>query len=135
MNDEQSKRLSEAADALLQARDAVEDARQSISDARFDSELERERTSAAQLMASKIETAAKRSDDAIRKGGIAAAACGRPGGFALYRTASLASREGRALGRTAADADGAANKRARGTDAVAKLDEALAAAARIVFVE
>jgi len=133
MNEEQSKRLAEAADAVLQAADALEEAGNAIADRRFDNEQERDRLQAAQQMASKIDSAGKRVEDALRRGAIAAAALGRAGAYARYREATLAAREGRAMGKAAADLDGTANKRARGEEAIVRLDAALAAAAVIVF--
>jgi hypothetical protein len=135
MNDEQSKRLGDAADAVLQAADAIDEARDAVADRRFDGDLERDRISASQQMAAKIENAAKRVEDAIRKGTIASAANGRAGAWARYRDALVAAREGRALGKAALDQDGSANKRARGEEALAKLDAALGSAAVIVFGE
>jgi len=135
MNDEQSKRLSDAADAVIQANDALEEARDAINDKRFDSEQERDRLSAAQQMASKLDNAGKRIDDAVRKGAIASATLARPGAYARFKDATAAAREGRALGKSANDVDGTANKRARGQESLERLDAALAAAAIIVFGE
>lgn len=133
MNDEQSKRLSDAADAVISASEALDEARDTLSDRRFDSEMERERQQAAQQMAAKIDAAAKKIDEAVRKGTIAAAALGRTGAYARYREAVEAVKAGRATGKTAADQDGTVNKRAKGTEAVTLLDTALNAAAAIVF--
>jgi len=133
MNDEQSKRLSEAADAVLQAADALEEARDAVNDRRFDSEQERDRMQAAQQMTGKIDNAAKRIEDAVRRGTIAGAALGRAGAYARYREATAAAREGRTLGKAAADQDGSANKRAKGSEAIARLEAALNLSAAIVF--
>lgn len=133
MNDEQSKRLSDAADAVIAASDALDEARDALADRRFESELERERTQAAQQMTSKIDAAAKRIDDAVRKGTIAAAALARTGAYARYREAIDAVKAGRAAGKSAGEQDGTVNKRARGAEAVALLDTALSHAAAIVF--
>ena len=135
MNDEQSKRLSDAADAVIQASDALDEARDALNDKRFDSELERERVQAAQQMTGKIDAAAKRIEDAVRKGTVASAALARAGAYARYREAMAAVRSGRATGKTAGEQDGSVNKRAGGTEAVALLDTALSAAAVIVFGE
>ncbi len=135
MNDEQSKRLSDAADAVIQASDALDEAREAVNDKRFDSDLERDRLQAAQQMVGKIDGAAKRIDDAVRKGTIAAAALARAGAYARYRAATEASRDGRALGKASGEQDGSANKRAKGQEAIAKLEVALAAAATIIFGE
>jgi hypothetical protein len=135
VNDEQSKRLADAADALITASEALEDARDALSDKRYESEQERERVAAAGQMSSKIDNAGKRIEDSIRKGTIAAAATGRAGAYKQYRDAWAAVREGRALGKTAADQDGTANKRARGQEALDRLDSALNGAAVIVFGE
>jgi hypothetical protein len=133
MNDEQSKRLSEAADAVIQASEALEDARESLNDKRFDGDVERDRIAAGQQVASKLDAAGKKIEDAIRRGTIAAAALARAGAYAKYREATAAAREGRALARSAAEQDGAANKRARGQEALTKLEAALASAATNVF--
>ncbi len=133
MNDEQSKRLSEAADAVIQASEALEEARESLKDKRFDSEVDRDRIAAAQQAASKLDAAGKKLEDAVRRGTIAAAALARPGSYARYREATAAAREGRGLARTAAEQDGSAAKRARGQEALARLEAALASAAAIVF--
>ena len=135
MNDEQSKRLSDAADAVIQASDALDEARDALGDKRFDSDLERERLQAAQQMTGKIDAAAKRIEEAVRKGTIAAATLDRGGAYARYREAIGAVRSGRTTGKAAGDQDGSTNKRARATEAVDMLDAALAAAAVMVFCE
>jgi hypothetical protein len=135
MNDEQSKRLSDAADALIQASDALEESRETMNDRRFESEQERERTQAAQQMASKLDAAGKKVDDAVRKCTVAAAATGRPGTFAAYKAADAAIREGRGLARRAGDQDGTQAKKAMATEAMTKIEGALDNAATIVFGE
>jgi TonB family protein len=95
MNEEQSKRLSEAAESILQASEALEEARDAIGDRRFESDQERDRSAAAQQMTSRLDNAGKRIEDAVRKGTVAAAAGLRPGAFARYREAWTAVREGR----------------------------------------
>ncbi len=135
MNDEQSKRLSDAADALIAAADALDEARESITDRRFDSEQERDRMAAGTQMSSRLDNAGKRVEDALRKAAVAAAASGRGGAWQPYRAATLEVREGRTLGRGAAEADGSANKRVRGQEAWDRLDAALTAAAGLVFPE
>lgn len=135
MNDEQSKRLSDAADALMTASDALEEARDTLADTRFDSQVERERLSAAQQMSQKLENAGKRIEEAVRKGTIAAAALARAGSYQRYRDATTAAREGRSLARVANEQDGTANKRAKGQEALEKLEAALNNTAVIVFGE
>ncbi|MCC6385892.1 MAG: hypothetical protein IT302_00765 [Dehalococcoidia bacterium] len=133
MNEEQSKRLSEAAESILQASEALEEARDAMNDRRFESEQERDRAAAAQQMASRLDNAGKRIEESVRKGTVAAAASLRAGAFARYREAWTAVREGRALAKTAADQDGSANKKARGQEALSRLEDALDGAAAIVF--
>jgi hypothetical protein len=135
MNDEQSKRLSDAADAVILASSAVDDMHDTLTEPRFDSTVERERLSAAQQMANKLDGTGKRIEDAIRKGTIAAAAMASPGAYDRYREATNAVREGRALARAVAEQDGTANKRAKGQEALTRLEAALASAAAIVFSE
>jgi len=135
MNDEQSKRLSDAADALIQASDALDEARDALADARFDSQVERDRLSASQQMTSKLENAGKRIEEAVRRGTVAAASLARPGAYQRYRDSTAAAREGRYLARLANEQDGSVNKRAKGTESLTKLDEALSIAATIVFGE
>jgi hypothetical protein len=133
MNDEQSKRLADAADALMTAADALDEARDATMDPRFDRDLERERLAAAQQMGQRIDNAGKRIEEAVRKGTAASAAAGRGGAWIRHRTATASAREGRMLARQAMEADGITNKRAGADDAVMKLEEALAMAAIIVF--
>ncbi|MEX0784179.1 MAG: hypothetical protein WD557_16175 [Dehalococcoidia bacterium] len=135
MNDEQSKRLSDAADALIQAADALNEARESLSDRRFESEQERERTVAAQQMSSRLDAAGKRIEDALRKAVVASAASTRAGAWGAYREATMAVREGRGLARGASDADGSAQKRTRGEESWTRLNEALEATASLIFPE
>ena len=135
MNDEQSKRLSEAADALIQAADALHEARESLTDRRFDSEQERERMVAAQQMSSRLDGAGKRVEDALRKAVVAAAASTRTGAWTAYQHATVAAREGRALARGVSDADGSAQKRARGEESWTRLNDALEATASLIFPE
>jgi hypothetical protein len=135
MNDEQSKRLADAADALISAADALDEARDAVGDRRFESEQERERLAAAQQMGSRLDNAGKRVEEALRKGAIAAAATGRPGVWLSFREAVAAAREARAMGKSSADADGSAAKRARGEEAWDRLDVALEAAAKLVYPE
>jgi hypothetical protein len=135
MNDEQSKRLSDAADALIQASDALDDARDAMNDPRFDSTVERERLSAGQQMSSKLDNAGKRIDDAVRRGTIAAAALARAGAYQRYRESTTAVREGRALARMANDQDGTTAKRAKAQEGLERLEAALTSAAVIVFGE
>ncbi|HEX6030220.1 MAG TPA: hypothetical protein VFY90_02235 [Tepidiformaceae bacterium] len=135
MNDEQSKRLSEAADTLVQAWEALDEAREALGDRRFESDQERERMVAAQQMASRLDNAGKRIEDALRKGAIAAAAAGRTGAWPRYQESIVAAREGRQTGKSAQEADGVANKRARGQEAWERLNEAAEGAATLVFLE
>lgn len=111
MNEEQSKRLSDAADAVLSANDALEEARDSLRDSRFESEQERERAQAALQMANRLDAAGKKVEEAVRKGTIASAALGRDGAFGRYRAATGAAREGRGLAKSAPNQDGTAAKR------------------------
>ena len=135
MNDEQSKRVADAADAVISATDSLDEVREALADKRFDSEQERERTQAVQQVASKLDNAGKKIDEALRKGTVASAALDRKGVFPRFRQASQAVREGRSLARTAADQDGTAAKRQRAEEALAKLDAAVVTAASIVFGE
>lgn len=135
MNEEQTKRLAEAAESLLQACGALDDARDAVGDRRFDSETDRDRSAAATQMANRLDTAGRRIEEAIHKGTIASAALARAGAYQRYRDAIAAAREGRALGRSSLEQDGSANKRAAGEQAAARLADALATAASIVFAD
>lgn len=135
MNDEQSKRMAEAAEAIVHAAEALEDARDAANDRRFDSEQERDRLAASQQLGNRVDGAAKRIEEAARKGAIAAGAALRAGGFKRYRDAAATAKQGRALGRTIADQDGSPAKRARAEEAITKLEEALLIASELVFVE
>ncbi|MDZ7728580.1 MAG: hypothetical protein U5Q44_10540 [Dehalococcoidia bacterium] len=135
MNEDQSKRLAEAADSVLNAADAIEEAREALNDRRFESEQDRERTQAVQHVVSRFDAAAKRIDEALRKGIVAATALDREGLFDRYRSASAAVREGRSLARTTPDQDGSAARKERAGEALARLEAALTAAAGVVFDE
>lgn len=133
MNEEQSKRLAEAADSLLQATDSLEDARDVVNDKRFDSDSDRDRSAAAIQMANKLDSAGKRIEEALRKATVAAAALARNGAYARYVEGVHAAREGRALARRSSDQDGSDNKRAAGQEALGKLEAALQIAAHLTF--
>lgn len=133
MNEEQSKRLAEAAESLLQASDALEDARDTINDKRFDADGERDRSAAAMQMANKLDNAGKRLEDAIRKGTVAAAALAREGAYSRYQEAIAAAREGRKMSRGAPEQDGSMSKRTMGQEALQRLESALDIASQIIF--
>jgi len=133
MNEEQSKRLADAAEAILNATDALDEAREALGDRRFDSEQERERTQAIQQVSNRLDNAGKRVEDSLRKSVIAAATLGREGSYERYRSASAASREGRTLAKTATDQDGTLARRQRAEESLSRLDVALATAAALLF--
>jgi len=133
MNEEQSKRLADAAEAILNATDALDEAREALGDRRFDSEQERERTQAIQQVSNRLDNAGKRVEDSLRKAVVAAATLGREGSYERYRSASAASREGRMLAKTATDQDGTLARRQRAEEALSRLDLALATAAALLF--
>lgn len=135
MNEEQSKRIAEAAEAVVQAADALAEAREDANDKRFESEVERERTAAAQALAREVDAAGKRMEDAVRKATVAAAVAHRSNTYLRFKEAAQAARDGRRLARTITDQDGSAARRARGDEALARLEEALEIAASFVFVE
>lgn len=133
MNEDQSKRLAEAADSVLNAADALEEAREALNDRRFESEQDRERTQAVQHVVNRLDGAARRIDDALRKAIVAAATLDREGLYDRYRSGSAAVREARNLARTAPDQEGAAARRERAGESLARLDAAMTTAAGVVF--
>lgn len=133
MNEEQSKRLSDAANAVITAADALQDARDSLGDKRFGSEQERERLQAAQQTANRIDQAGKRVDEALRKAAVAALALLREGAYEHYLEAAAVAREARAMARSAPDQDGTAAKRERAEQALASLEAVLRTAAGFAF--
>ncbi|HET7738817.1 MAG TPA: hypothetical protein VFK32_09610 [Tepidiformaceae bacterium] len=135
MNEEQSKRLADAAEAVISAADALEDARAALDDAKFNSEQERERMQAAQQAASRLDSAGKKLEDALRKGAVASVSAGRLGMFARYQGAAAAAREARATAKASTEQDGTQAKRSKGQEALAQLDMALVTAAALVFGE
>ena len=135
MNDEQSKRLAEAADAVLQANEALSEASESMNDPRLESGQDRERSRAAQQLASRLDNAAKRIEDGLRRGALAAATLGTPGAFARYREAVAAARAAREAARAIPDADGTAQKREAADAAMQQLTTALEGATALVFAE
>lgn len=135
MNDEQSKRLAEAADAVLLANEALSEASESMHDPRLESGQDRERSRAAQQLASRLDNAAKRIEDSLRRGALAAATLGTPGAFARYREAVAAARGAREAARIIPDADGTAQKREAADAAMQQLTTALEGAIALVFAE
>lgn len=133
MNDEQSKRLAEAAEAVLRATDALDEARAAFDDKRFESEQERVRLQAAQQVVSRLDAAAKRVDDGLRKAAVASAALAREGGYARFREARAALQQGQTAAAESINEDGIAAKRARAEEALGMLEGALAGAAALVF--
>ena len=87
------------------------------------------------LLFDRLENAARKIEDGLKKATIAGAACARPATYNRYRNAILTLRDARSLGKTAADQDGAIAKRQRGQEALMRLDEALGIAATIVFTD
>jgi hypothetical protein len=135
MNDEQSKRVAEAAEALIQANDSLEEARDALRADRFERDSERERANAAQQLTSRIDAAGRRVEEALRRAAISSAALGRSGAWAPYRSAVGGVREARASVRGPADPSEVDARRAAGELAVARLDEGLSVAAGMVFGE
>ena len=133
MNDEQSKRLSEATEGLILANDALRDAREALADPRFERDLDRDRLAAAQQMGSKVDAASKRVEDAIRRSTVAAASNGRPTAWARYQAAVAKAREGRAKAKSVPDSDGVPARRVAATEGVELLDAALALAAALAL--
>jgi hypothetical protein len=133
MNEEQARRRAEATEAIILAADVLDDAREAVNDSRSSRELERDRMSAAQQMASRIETAGKRIEDALRKACVAAAVNGRADAWSTFRVAQASVREARAKAKAAPDADGAGAKQNSGREAVERLAAAIETAAALVF--
>ncbi|MFN0095725.1 MAG: hypothetical protein ACKVVT_13230 [Dehalococcoidia bacterium] len=132
MNDEQTKRLADAADAFWQARELLAEAVEATCAAGFDG-AERERVSAGQVMLNRLEAAIKRNDDALKKAAIAAAACGRPGAWDRIKAGIEQLRSARKAAGEARDADGSLNKREKAKQAISALEEALDAMQQLVF--
>lgn len=135
MNDEQSKRLAEAAEAVLRATDALDEARAALEDRRFDSDQERMRLQAAQQVVSRLDAAGKRIDEGLRKAAVACAALGRDGAYGRFREARATLQQGQTAASTVMNEDGTAAKRARAEAALALLESAAAGAAALVFGE
>lgn len=135
MNDEQSKRLAEAAEAVLRATDAIEDARAAFEDPRFESDQERIRLQAAQQVVSRLDAAGKRVDDGLRKAAIACAALGRDGAYGRFREARATLQQGQAATSSVMNEDGIVAKRTKAQEAMGLLESALAGAAALVFGE
>lgn len=133
MNEEQSKRLADAAEAVISAADALEEARAALDDAKFNSDQERDRTQAIQQATSRLDTARKKLEDALRKGAVASVAAGRQGMFARYQGASAAVREARTTAKNAAEQDGTQAKRTMALEALGQLETALNTSAALVF--
>ena len=134
MNEEQSKRLADAADAVLQSAEAVAEAVAALDDPRFNGEQERDRSQAAQQAASRLDNAAKKVQDALRKGAIAAASTAHVGTYQSYQRGAAAALISREDAKSIANEDGSANKQAKAQQSLESLETALAAAVGLVFV-
>jgi len=134
MNEGQSKRVADAADAVLQSAEAVAEATAALADPKFSSEQERDRSQAAQQAASKLDNAGKRIQEALKKGAIAAASNGQPGTYGAYQAGAAAAGASRDDAKAIANEDGSANKQAKATQSMEGLEVALAAAVGLVFV-
>ncbi len=134
MNEEQSKRLADAADAVIQSAEAAAEAAEALEDPRFASEQERDRTQAAQQVASKLENAGKKVHDALRKGAVAAAASGRAGVYEAYQAGAAAASTSRDEAKAIGNEDGSANKQAKAQQSRESLETALNAAVKLVFL-
>ena len=133
MNDEQSKRLAEAAEAVLRASDALDEVRAALADKRFESDQERMRLQAAQQVVSRLDAAGKRVDDGLRKAAVACAALGRDGAYARFREARGTLQQGQTAASSVMNEDGIAAKRAKAEEALGLLESAVAGAASLVF--
>ena len=133
MNEEQSKRLADAADAVIQSSEAVAEAADALSDPRFSGEQERDRTQAAQQAANKLENGGKKVQDALRKAAVAAASSATAGVYERYQAGAAAAAASRDGAKAIANEDGSANKQAKAQQSMESLDAALASAVSLVF--
>ncbi len=133
MNEEESRRVSLAAEAVLRATDSLEEARTALRDERWDSGQERDRQQAAGTAAGRLEKAAGKIEEALRRGAVAAAVSGRNGAYPRYRGAATALREGRAAARSSREQDGTQARRARAEEALEQLEAALTTAAALAL--
>ena len=134
MNDEQTKRVAEAAEALIQANDSLEEARDALRPERLEKDSDRERANALQQLTSRVDAAGRRVEEALRRATIASAALGKAGTWEPYRTAVASVREARATVRIpATDASDASARRAVLESAITRLSEGLSSAAGMVF--
>jgi hypothetical protein len=131
MNDEQSRRLSLAADAVLKASRALEEAREAVAGTRSETTQDRERQQAAGRAAARLEAAARRIEDALHRGAVAAATLGRTGAYPRYQGALQSLREGRETARSLRQPGVAALERSE--DALARIEAALNTAAALTF--
>lgn len=135
MNEEQARRLAQAAEAFVEALAALAEARAASFANDLEASLERVRQQAARRAATALEQAARRLEEAATRTAVALAALRLAGAFAAVRRTLETAREVRARSRTIPDADGGAARRSAAQAALEELERASEELARLLFPE
>lgn len=133
MGEEVDKRVMDATDALVVAFDALRDAKLALDDPRLSSPVEAQRNQGFSQATNRVEGAAKKSEEAVRKGIVAASVNHHPGHFRCYRQADGRLASARAELRSAGREDDPSSKAARLSVAVALVEQGLDASKDLIF--
>ncbi|HEY7296212.1 MAG TPA: hypothetical protein VH916_14300, partial [Dehalococcoidia bacterium] len=133
MGEEVDKRVMDGADALVAAFDALREAKLALDDPRLSSPAETQRNQGFSQASNRVESAAKRSEEALRKCIVAASVNRSPGHFFCYRQADGRLGSARVELRSAAREDDPSSKAARLSVAVALIEQGLDAAKDLIF--
>ncbi len=133
MGEEVDKRVMDGADALVAAFDALREAKLALDDVRLSSPVEAQRNQGFSQASNRVEGAAKKGEEALRKCIVAASASRSPGHFQCYRQADGRLASARSELRGAAREDDPSSKAARLSVAVALIEQGLDASKDLIF--
>ncbi len=133
MGEEVDKRVMDGADALVGAYDALREAKLALDDPRLSSPVEAQRNQGFSQATNRVEGAAKKSEEALRKCIVAASVGHNAGHFLCYRQADGRLASARAELRSAAREDDPSSKAARLSVAVALIEQGLEASKDLIF--
>jgi hypothetical protein len=134
VGDEVDRRVMDAAEALVAAFDALREARLALDDPRLSSGHDTQRGQGFSQATNRVESAARRAEEALRKCTVAAAAGRSPAAFAAYRLGDSRLAAARGELRGAARENEASGKAAHLSIAVVLIEQGLDATKDLIFV-
>ncbi|HLZ69462.1 MAG TPA: hypothetical protein VKV26_06060 [Dehalococcoidia bacterium] len=135
MGEEVDKRVMDGTDTLVAAFDALREAKLALDDVRLSSPVEAQRNQGFSQASNRVEGAAKKGEEALRKCIVAASVSHSPAHFLCYRQADGRLASARAELRGAAREDDVSSKAARLSVAVALIEQGLDATKDLIFAE